>query len=482
MKNGTFNNYFKKIGLLLLAALCLFIVIKGVIKQPALETKDGKIIVQYWEKWTGFEGDAIQEIVDDFNASQNRIFVKILVVSDISQKMMLATAGGNPPDVAGLRTEDVSVFAEKGALTPLDALFKNSNLKKEDYLPIYIGLCEHQGFLWALPSTPTTIALHWNKKLFKAAGLDPEIPPKSLKELDEMVEKLTIVSLERNGEVLQLSYPELTEKEKTDKNFIIVQLGHNPFVPGWWVAYWPFWFNGKLWDGNKKITAYTSQNVEAFRWLQSYSKKYGLKNMQSFSSSFGNFSSPQSPFLSGKVAMVIQGVWMYNFIEKYAPQLEWAAAPFPSVVPHTDNPVTIAECDVFAIPKGAKHVKEAFEFICFANGQKQMEKLCMSQRKFPPFLKVSSDFVANHPNPQIQMFMNIASSSNAGFTPRMPIINEYADEMNAAAEQVFSLRKSPEDALQYVQKRVQPKLERVMRRWNIVKEKRIKEWKKYDKR
>ena len=482
MKKEIFNKYLKKIGLLALAAALLFIVFKGVVKRPKREMKDGKIVVHYWEKWTGFEGEAMQEIVDDFNVSQDRIFVKILTVSDISQKMMLATAGGNPPDIAGLGTSSVSAFADKGALTPLNGLLKKSNLKKEDYLPIYIKQCEHHGFLWALPSTPATIALHWNKKLFKAAGLDPDKPPKTLKELDLMVEKLTIVSLERNDEELELTYSELTEKEKADKEFKIVQLGHSPLVPGWWVPYWTFWFDGKLWDGKEKITAYTPESVEAFRWIQSYSKKYGLNNMQAFSSSFGNFSSPQSPFLSGKVAMVIQGVWMYNFIDKYAPQLEWGAAPFPSVVSRTDNPVTFAGCDVFVIPKGAKYVKEAFEFICFASGQKEMEKLCMSQRKFPPFKKVSDDFVSNHSNPEIKLFMELASSSNAGFLPIMPIINEYADEMNGAAEQVFSLRKSPEEALMYVQKRVQPKLDRVMHRWNIVKESRIKEWEKHDKR
>ena len=219
MKKEIFNNYFKKIGLFFLAAVFLLIVFKGVVKRPAREMKDGKIVVQYWEKWTGFEGEAIQETVDDFNASQDRIFVKLLTISDIAQKMMLATAGGNPPDIAGLGTYSVSAFADKGALTPLDGMFKRSNLRKEDYLPIYIKQCEHHGFLWAVPSTPATIALHWNKKLFKAAGLDPDKPPQTLKELDEMVEKLTIVSLYRNGEEIQLTYPELTEQEKADKDF-----------------------------------------------------------------------------------------------------------------------------------------------------------------------------------------------------------------------------------------------------------------------
>ena len=37
-----------------------------------------------------------------------------------------------------------------------------------------------------LPTTPATIALHWNKKMFRDAGLDPNRPPRSIAELDEL--------------------------------------------------------------------------------------------------------------------------------------------------------------------------------------------------------------------------------------------------------------------------------------------------------
>jgi ABC-type glycerol-3-phosphate transport system substrate-binding protein len=63
--------------------------------------------------------------------------------------------------------------------------------------------------------------------------------------------------------------------------------------------------------------------------VQSYSKRYGASALQTFQSGFGNFSSPQNAFLSEQVAMELQGVWMHNFIDKYAPNLEWGAAPFP---------------------------------------------------------------------------------------------------------------------------------------------------------
>src|SRR5262245_58286596 len=63
---------------------------------------NGRVHIQYWEKWTSFEGDAMRDVVNAFNRSQNRVFVHMLTISQVDQKMLLATAGGNPPDVAGL--------------------------------------------------------------------------------------------------------------------------------------------------------------------------------------------------------------------------------------------------------------------------------------------------------------------------------------------------------------------------------------------
>ncbi len=141
--------------------------------------ENGRIIVNYWEKWTGFEGEAMDAVVADFNASQTNIVVKKLVISNIERKMMLATAGGNPPDLVGLWSHYVPVYAEKGALTPLDTMIEEAGIKREDYIEIFWDACKHKGFVWALPSTPATVALHWNKKMFRDAGLDPERPSKN---------------------------------------------------------------------------------------------------------------------------------------------------------------------------------------------------------------------------------------------------------------------------------------------------------------
>jgi ABC-type glycerol-3-phosphate transport system substrate-binding protein len=441
---------------------------------------EGRVLVRYWEKWTGFEADAMQAVVDDFNASQNRIFVERVTISQIDQKFMLAVAGNDSPDVVGLWSHNINDFAEKGALLPLDSALAGAGITRERYLPVIWELCGHRGRQWALPSTPASVALHWNKKLFREAGLDPDKPPASLGELDRMAEQLTVVRVRRNGQLVTTRYPDLTAKEKESLDFEILQIGHLPQEPGWWIALWPYWFGGRLWDGGRRITADEPPVLEAFEWFASQARKYGVDNIRMFGASSGNFSSPQNPFLAGRVAMELQGVWLHNFIEKYAPHFEWGAAPFPSADPARRPDVTVVECDVLAIPRGARHPREAFEFMRYVNTQPAMEKLCLGQRKFSPLADLSPDFADRHPNPNVGVFIRLARSPHAGYVPRLSVWNEYRDEMLVAADQVLTLSTDPASACRQVQRRVQWKFDRVLRRWDLIEAERRKEWEAHD--
>src|SRR4051812_15012543 len=71
-------------------------------RQPDERTADGRIRIHYWEVWTDFEGKAMQDVIDEFNKSQDKIFVDMLTVSEIERKLMMAICGGNPPDISGL--------------------------------------------------------------------------------------------------------------------------------------------------------------------------------------------------------------------------------------------------------------------------------------------------------------------------------------------------------------------------------------------
>lgn len=445
-------------------------------------TADGRLIISYWEKWTGFESDAMQAVVDDFNASQTNLFVQMLSISQIDRKLMLATAGGNPPDLAGIWASNICDFSEKGALTPLDRLAAEAGVRREEYIPVFWNSGCHLGFLWSLPSTPTSVALHWNKKMFREAGLDPERPPRSLEELDAMAERLTVVELVRTGKVMRVRYPELTPAEKAAKEFKLIEVGHLPGEPGWWMGLWCYWFGGQPWNGTNQITATSPELVRTFEWIRSYSEKYGVDNIRSFGASFGNFASPQNPFLGGQVAMELQGIWMYNFIDKYAPQLEWGAAPFPALDPARFPLVTLADADVLVIPRGSRHVREAFAFIRYVSRRDALEKLALGQRKFSPLLDTSAEFIARHPNPRIRQFIDLARSPFAMTFPRTSIWTEYSQELLVAVDRVAALEATPEAALAAVQDRIQRRMDRLTRRWELVRGERLKEWRDYDPR
>ena len=404
----------------------------------------GPVEITYWEKWTSFEGDAIRAVVDEFNRTQSHIHVNLLTISNIENKTLLAVAGGNPPDVAGLYGPNVAQYAEARAIEPLDDYCAKNGITAEKYIPAYWNIGFYKGHVFALPTAPASTALHYNKALFREAGLDPEKPPQTIEEMDAMSEKIT----KRDGNKLKVS-------------------GFMPAEPGWWNFDWGYLFGGQLWNGKDKITANSEENIRAFEWIQSYSKKYGASELQSFRSGFGHFSSPQNAFLSSKVAMELQGVWMYNFIDKYSPKLEWAAVPFPHPANSSLTDTTFVDEDVIVIPRGAKHPKEAFEFMKFVESQKEMELLCMGQRKHTPLMEVSETFYKNHPNPFIRLFAELPRKGHTFFPPQIGIWPEYQAEMNNAFDEIALIQKTPREALNAVQNRMQPKLDEYLLRLRL---------------
>ncbi len=400
---------------------------------------NGGVRVKYWEKWTGFEKDAMQSVVDDFNRSQHRVFIEYLSISGVTQKTLIATAGGNPPDIAGLAAADIVDFADKNALVQLDELARGTDIREERYLPVYWQMGLYKGKQFGLVSAPAVMALHWNKDMFRDAGLDPEKPPATIAELNAFSDKLT-----------------------TLKNGQIERMGFLPVEPGWWPYGWFYFFDGKLVDG-KNITIDSPENVQAFTWIQSYSKQYGTTALQNLTSTFGNMASAQNAFMSRKVAMVFQGVWMGNFIDKYAPDLHWGAAPFPSVAAG-GPPVALSDADMLVIPRGAKHAQEAFEFLKFFSAQAETEKLCAGQRKNSPLRELSANFIKDHKNPYIGMFQALAGSPRAVYAPPITVWHQYNNEINEAFSRVWLGEASPRDALADTKRVMQKEWDRELER------------------
>jgi multiple sugar transport system substrate-binding protein len=452
--------------LLLISTLCLMLGCAP----PTTSEGGGPRKIVYWEKWSGFEGEACDAMVAAFNAKERDragaepgyrpIEVQHVSVSSIEQKLLVAIAGGNPPDVAGLYSWIVTAYADKGALTDLTDLLPEAGIQREDYTPIFWKMCEHRQRMWGIPTTPASGALHWNKRIFRESGLDPDAPPQTIEALTAMAEKLTLweVTLPDGSKEQRAGYAE----DVPDERKRLLRLGFLPAEPGWWAWGWGYYFGGKLIsEDGKTVTTADPANVRALEWVADFTRRIGKENVMRFRSGFGNFSSPQNAFMAGKVAMIIQGVWMYNFIDKYAPGMEWGVAAFPHPADRPDlaGPNAV-EADILVIPKDSPHPEEALEFLKFVHSTEGIEILCLGHRKFSPRSEESEAFAANHPHPYIGLFRQLANSPGAFAAPMTGIFGEYRRQMGSTVDAVQNLNADANSALLELQDVLQRSLER----------------------
>jgi ABC-type glycerol-3-phosphate transport system substrate-binding protein len=401
---------------------------------------DGRVVLDYWEKWTGREGEAMRRIVDRFNASQSRVFVRYFAMAGIGQKAMIAIAGNDPPDIIGLWNFSIPAYAEAGALEPLDGMAAESGIKRENYLRAIWPMLTHRGKLWGMVNTCGSVALFYNKALFRAAGLDAERPPRTIEELDEYNAKLTTRG--RDGRI-----------ERT--GFIHTE-------PGWWSWVWGYPFGGTLYLPEfERATADSAPNVAGYRWVQGYPEKYGAKELVAFQSGLGVYGSPEHPFLTGRVAMTNQGPWLANRIVEDKKDLDYGVAPFPTAAAVYDpsRPIGLLDSDVLVIPRGAKHPREAFEFIAYTQRQENVEELSLAHCKNSPLRRVSKEFLARHPHRNIAVHAAIADSERAFLFPRTRVWPAYEKEFNAAMQRMWRLEAPAGSVLAGVQTAAQGMLD-----------------------
>lgn len=255
---------------------------------------------------------------------------------------------------------------------------------------------------------------------------------------------------------------------KRDANGNLTQVGFLPHDPGWWLWAQPLWFGGSLFDANGKVcVAKDPASVAGFSWLRQQTEGYGLDSLRRFMSGLGPFASSQHSFFCGKVAMVVQGVWFNKFINEYAPALEYGVAAWPArgAAFTADSPFTLTDADLIVIPRGARHPKESWEFLRYLashNPRAQtraelqgIEIVCMLQEKTSPLREWSPYFTDHHPHRHVKFFRQLESSAGARHLPSSGVWQEYARELTTAAERIYLLEATPEQALALVQSRME---------------------------
>lgn len=86
---------------------------------------DGPTTLTLWHGMTGPDGPAVQQIIDDFNASQDQIVVEpnVMPWDVLYQKVLTSLSSNSGPQVVAMSASNVPQYASKGALAPVDDFY-----------------------------------------------------------------------------------------------------------------------------------------------------------------------------------------------------------------------------------------------------------------------------------------------------------------------------------------------------------------------
>jgi len=322
---------------------------------------ESPVTVRYFLGGTLGAGD--QDVVQEFERRNPGIKVIAGLTASRNmvadpQRLLCAIAGGDPPDLVMFDRYAVAEWAARGAFVPLDAFIERGReepdgIRPHEFFAPTWQEAQWNGHVYAIPSGTDCRALYYNKDILQAAGLVDEDgearPPRTWQELEEYAVQLSEFTLDSKGQKKGIR-----------------RVG---FIPNYGNAWFYFysWLNGAqlLGDDGRRCTLDSPENVEAMRYVvRLYDRLGGAELVNAYQSSFQG--AELDPFLTGRVAMKIDGNWVLNHIGNYKRELNFAVAPAPMPrrrLEAGEPYISWAGGWSWVIPVGAKHPEEAWRLI-----------------------------------------------------------------------------------------------------------------------
>src|SRR5438128_5682495 len=107
---------------------------------------------------------------------------------DARIKALAALKAGQPAQLSVLFSIDIYELLEQDLIVPFDEMvsYGTDKMWLKSFYPALMENGTYKGKVYGIPFQRSTIVMYWNKDAFKEAGLDPEKPPTTWKEMAEM--------------------------------------------------------------------------------------------------------------------------------------------------------------------------------------------------------------------------------------------------------------------------------------------------------
>jgi sn-glycerol 3-phosphate transport system substrate-binding protein len=153
--------------------------------------------IMWWHAMSGQLGKQVDKLAADFNASQSEYRIAPSYKGNYTETVTAAIfafrSRSQPAIVQVNEIGTATMMAAKGAIYPVFELMRDEQepFTPAAYLPAVTGYyADLNGNLLSFPFNASTPILYYNKNMFREAGLDPDVAPKTWPEVGAAAKKL----------------------------------------------------------------------------------------------------------------------------------------------------------------------------------------------------------------------------------------------------------------------------------------------------
>ncbi|MBF6592995.1 MAG: extracellular solute-binding protein [Thermaceae bacterium] len=261
--------------------------------------------ITYWQYDFKSKVDLITDLIKQFEAQNPNIKVvqQTFPYDAYQQKVASALAAGQGPDLVNLYYGWIPTWVKAGYLQPIPEEAIPSKTIEAEFIPM-TQAAKVGGKYYGIPTAVRTLALFYNKDLFKAAGI--ATPPRTWEEFYTDGQKLT---LKQGGRYTQIGYGISPDGQDHNvfREILVRQAGGRPYS-----------------DDDKKVLYNSPEGIKAFRQYTDWVKKYDIGVPNFFPGNNGY----RDGFIAGKIGMIIDGSFAIGSIKSGA-KFNWGVAEIP---------------------------------------------------------------------------------------------------------------------------------------------------------
>lgn len=267
--------------------------------------------IEYWQYFFEARVTAMDQLIENFEAANPDITVKMthFPYADYRTKVAAAIPAGEGPDVVQLFYGWLNDYVQAELIQPLPADQFPVDKIEAEFFPMVQAMKRGDNYM-ALPTAVRSLALFYNKRLFKNAGIDG--PPATLEELVETAKKIAQKDGAGNITTVGITTGMTGQDHHWFREGLIRQFGGDPYT-----------------DNYKSVNYNSDAGRAALKFYTDLEDVHEVTKL-------GFMDEAQAAFKAGRAGMHIDGSFRIGALNKVR-GLQWGVAELPAAADGTKS-------------------------------------------------------------------------------------------------------------------------------------------------